>query len=113
MTHFGICRDFRRGLFSTNKAPTDKNAYVYRRADKGGHWHLYFYDKESGKRHRFPLKSQTGDNPKTVPAKAEKGWMLDVERFIELKSKSEKGESFRGLRFGDTIEKFLAKNTRK
>ena len=38
--------------------PTDKNAYVYRRSDKGGRWYLYFYDKESGKRHRFALKSQ-------------------------------------------------------
>ena len=76
--------------------PTDKNAYVYRRADKGGRWYLYFYDKESGKRHRFALKSQGGDIPEPTSAGAEKAWMLGVERFIELKGKSDRGESVRG-----------------
>ena len=87
--------------------PTDKNAYVYRRADKGGRWYLYFYDKESGKRHRFALKSQNNDTPEPTSAGAEKAWMLGVEKFIELKGKSERGESVRGLRFEDMVEKFL------
>ena len=93
--------------------PTDKNAYVYRRSDKGGRWYLYFYDKESGKRHRFALKSQDGDIPEPTSAGAEKAWMLGVERFIELKGKSERGESVRGLRFEDMVEKFLAKERKK
>ena len=59
--------------------PTDNNAYVYRRADKGGRWYLYYYDKESGKRHRFALKSQDGDIPEPASAGAEKAWMLDNE----------------------------------
>ena len=39
--------------------------------------------------------------------------MLGVERFIELKGKSERGESLRGLRFEDIVEKFLAKERKK
>ena len=93
--------------------PTDKNAYVYRRSDKGGRWYLYFYDKESGKRHRFALKSQEGDIPEPTSAGAEKAWMLGVERFIELKGKSERGGSVRGLKFGDMVEKFLTKESKK
>ncbi|MDB4336010.1 site-specific integrase, partial [Synechococcus sp. AH-603-M21] len=93
--------------------PTDKNAYVYRRADKGGRWYLYFYDKESGKRHRFALKTQSDDIPEPTPAGSEKAWMLGVEKFIELKGKSERGESVRGLKFGDMVDKFLAKEHKK
>ena len=93
--------------------PTDKNAYVYRRADKGGRWYLYFYDKESGKRHRFALKTQSDDIPEPTPAGSEKAWILGVEKFIELKGKSERGESVRGLKFGDMVDKFLAKEHKK
>ena len=93
--------------------PTDKNAYVYRRSDKGGRWYLYFYDKESGKRHRFALKTQSDDIPEPTPAGSEKAWMLGVEKFIELKGKSERGESVRGLKFGDMVDKFLAKEHKK
>ena len=93
--------------------PTDKNAYVYRRADKGGRWYLYFYDKESGKRHRFALKSQTDDIPDPTTAGAEKAWMLGVKKFIELKGKSQRGESVRGLRFDKMVEKFLEKERKK
>ena len=93
--------------------PTDENAYVYRRAVKGGRWYLYLYDKESGKRHRFALKARTDDIPEPTSAGAEKAWMLGVEKFIELKGKSERGESIRGLRLGDLVEKFLAKEQKK
>ena len=89
--------------------PTDKNAYVYRRSDKGGRWYLYFYDKESGKRHRLALKSQSNEIPKTTSAGAEKAWMLSIERFNDPKGKSERGESVRGLKFDDMIKKLLTK----
>lgn len=93
--------------------PTDNNAYVYRRADKGGCWHLYFYDKESGKRHRFAVKFQTDDIPEPTSAGTEKACMLGVEKFIESKGTSEREESVRGLRFGDMVEKLLAKEEKK
>ena len=93
--------------------PTDNNAYVYRRADKGGRWYLYFYDKESGKRHRFALKTQSNEIPEPTTAGAENAWMLGVEKFIELKGKSDRGESARGLQFGELVEKFIAKEQKK
>ena len=39
--------------------------------------------------------------------------MPGVEKFTELKSKSERGESARGLKFEEMVDKFQAKEQKK
>ena len=52
-----------RFILDRKDIPGDRNAYVYRDAKREGRWCLYFYDKETTKRHRFVLKDGNGKHP--------------------------------------------------
>ena len=93
--------------------PTDPHSYVYRRADKGGRWHLYFYDQFAGTRHRFALKNANGIAPKPITEAQEEAWMLGLARYMELKAKADRGEAISSLTFGDMCKQFLAKEKKK
>lgn len=93
--------------------PGDRNAYVYRDANRGGRWCLYFYDKETTRRHRFVLKDGNGKHPHPKTEAQEEAWVLGISRFVELKGKSDRGEAIASLTFGDMINKFLLKEKRR
>lgn len=93
--------------------PSDRNAYVYRDAKRGGRWCLYFYDKETTKRHRFVLKDGNGKHPPQTIKGQDVAWVLGISRFVELKGKSERGEAIALLTFGEMTERFLLKERRR
>lgn len=93
--------------------PGDRNAYVYRDANRGGRWCLYFYDKETTRRHRFVLKDGNGKHPPPTASSQEEAWVLGISRFVELKAKSDRGEAIASLTFGDMVNKFLLKEKRR
>ena len=105
---------------STNKfvldkkeIPGDRNAYVYRDAKRGCRWCLYFYDKETTRRHRFVLTDGNDKHPPSTTEGQEEAWVLGISRFVELKGKSDRGEAIAALTFGDMIKKFLLKEHRR
>ena len=93
--------------------PSDRNAYVYRDAKRGGRWCLYFYDKETTKRHRFVLKDGNGKHPPQSIKGQDEAWVLGISRFVELKGKSERGEAIALLTFGEMTQRFLLKEQRR
>jgi len=93
--------------------PTDPYSYVYRRGDKGGRWHLYFYDRFAGTRHRFALKDQNGVAPEPISETQEQAWMLGLAMYMELKAKADRGEAIRSLGFGNMCKEFLSKEKKK
>jgi len=93
--------------------PGDRNAYVYRDAKRGKRWCLYFYDKETTRRHRFVLRDGNGKHPPATAEGQEEAWVLGISRFVELKGKSDRGEAIATLTFGDMVSKFLLKERRR
>ena len=89
--------------------PSDRNAYIFRREDRGGKWYLYYLDAERGNRHRFLLKNELGIPPKNSLEGREDAYMLGIAKYIELKTKSEKGDAIKTLNFGDMCQHFLDK----
>ena len=93
--------------------PTDPNAYIFRRLDRGGKWFLYYYDKQAGSRHRVILKNEDGVIPKPVADTQEEAFVLGLMKYMELKSKTERGESIKTLTFGAMCKEFLDKEEKK
>ena len=93
--------------------PGDTNAYIYRRADKGFRWHLYFYDRDKGNRHRFALRTKENTFPEATIKGQDQAWLLGVEKFIELKGKSDRGDAIKSLTFGNLIQQFLDKERKR
>jgi integrase len=102
-----------RFVLDRKDIPSDRNAYVYRDAKRGGRWCLYFYDKETTKRHRFVLKDGNGKHPPQSIKGQDEAWVLGISRFVELKGKSERGEAIALLTFGEMTQRFLLKEHRR
>lgn len=93
--------------------PADRNAYVYRNPQKGGRWYLYFYDKETKKRHRFSLRDGNGNFPTPTTEGQDEAWVLGIAKFVELKGKSDRGEAIKSLSWGEMTKKFLSKEEKR
>jgi len=93
--------------------PSDRNAYIFRREDRGGKWYLYYLDAERGNRHRFLLKNELGNPPKNSLEGREDAYMLGIAKYIELKTKSEKGDAIKTLTFGEMCQHFLDKEKKR
>ena len=90
----------------------DKNAYIHRNPQNDMKWCLYYYDRNSDKRYRRTLiHPKTGHHPPNnndEKSKAE-ALQLGMMLFVELKSKSDRGESITSINFGDLCKAFLRK----
>ena len=102
-----------RFVLDRKDSPGDRNAYVFRDAKREGRWCLYFYDKETTKRHRFVLKDGNGKYPIQSILGQEEAWVLGISRFVELKGKSDRGEAIALLTFGEMTQRFLLKEHRR
>ena len=67
--------------------PTDPNAYIFRRLDRGGKWFLYYYDRVAGTRHRVILKNEDGVIPKPETEAQDDAFVLGLMKYMELKAK--------------------------
>ena len=91
-----------------NKRPIahDPHCYVFQDGDRGGRWYLYFYDQERQSRHRHSLGRIA---PNDVLEAERKG----LAKYIEFKTKSERGEQIRTLTIEEMAERFLAKQKKR
>ena len=97
-------------VIDKKEIPADKNAYVFRNPYNNNRWYLYYYDRPADKRYRLVLTDpSTGKHPPTTTKGQEEAWMLGIAKFVELKGKSDRGESISTCSFGDLCKMFLRK----
>ena len=89
------------------------NAYVFRDGQRHGKWCLYFLNKERGKRHRFLLKKPNGSIPDPTPAGLDDALELALEKYIALRSKTDRGEEVNVLTLSEMVATFLEKEERR
>ena len=89
------------------------NAYVFRNAQRGGRWSLYFFNPETKSRHRFVLRHPNGRFPDPTPAGLDEALELAQERYIELRTKADRGEAVNVLTIGEMVNRFLTKENRR
>ena len=98
--------------FVVDKTPIsfDKNAYIHRNPQNDNKWCLYFYDRNADKRYRRTLiDPQTGRHPLNTIKGKEEALQLGMMLFVELKGKSDRGESISTCNFGELCKMFLRK----
>ena len=89
------------------------NAYVFRNAQRGGRWSLYFFNPETKSRHRFVLKHPNGRFPDPTPAGLDEALELAQERYIELRTRSDRGEAVNTLTIAEMVDQFLKQEHRR
>jgi len=89
------------------------NAYVYRDPQKGGKWHLHFLNKETNQKHRFVLKRPNGSYPDPSPSGEDEALGLAQERYIELRTRTDRGEVVNVLTIGGMVERFLEREQKR
>ena len=89
------------------------NAYIYRDPQKGGKWHLYFLNRETNKNHRFVLKRSDGGYPDPSAAGETEALGLAQERYIDLRTRTDRGEAVKVLTLGEMVRRFLDREERR
>ena len=89
------------------------NAYVYRDPQKGGKWHLHFLNKETNQKHRFVLKRPNGSFPDPSTSGEDEALGLAQERYIELRTRTDRGEVVNVLTIGGMVEQFLEREEKR
>lgn len=91
-----------------NKRPIahDPHCYVFQDGDRGNRWYLYFYDQERQSRHRHSLGRIAANDVLEAERKG-------LAKYIEFKTKSERGEQIRTLTIEEMAEKFLTKQKKR
>ena len=90
--------------------PSDKNAYIFRNPYNKNRWYLYFYDRPADKRYRLVLTDpQTGHHPSPTTKGQDEAFLLGIAKFIELKGKSDRGESISTCTFKEMCDMFIRK----
>ena len=89
------------------------NAYIYRDPQKGGKWHLYFLNRETNKNHRFVLKRSDGGYPDPSAAGETEALGLAQERYIDLRTRTDRDEAVKVLTLGEMVRRFLDREERR
>ena len=89
------------------------NAYVFRNGQRDGRWSLYFHNPETKTRHRFVLKHANGRFPDPTPAGLDEALELAQERYIELRTRSDRGEAVNVLTIAEMVDRFLKQEQRR
>jgi len=97
-------------VLNKKEIPSDKNAYVHQNPNNDNRWYLYFYDRTADKRYRLVLTDPaTGNHPPNTLKGQDEAWLLGIAKFVELKGKSDRGESVSSCTFGELCKMFLRK----
>ena len=89
------------------------NAYVFRNGQRGGKWWLHFNNPETKQRHRFVLKHPNGRYPLPNLDGLEEAKELGLIRFIDLKTRADRGEAVNVLTIGEMVDRFLEREKRR
>ena len=80
---------------------------------QGGKGHLHFLNRETIQKHRFVLKRPNGSSPDPPPAVEDEALGLAQERYIELRTKTDRGEVVNVLTFWGMVERFLDREEKR
>ena len=86
---------------------------MYRDPQKGGKWHLHVLNRETNQKHRFVLKRPNGGYPEPSPAGEEEALGLAQDRYIELRTRTDRGEVVNVLTLGGMVERFLEREQKR
>ena len=89
------------------------NAYVFRNGQRGGKWWLHFHNPETRQRHRFVLKHPNGRHPEPSKAGLDEALELALIKFVDLKSRSDRGEAINTLTIAEMVKRFIEKEQRR
>ncbi len=99
-------------VINKKEIPSDKNAYIHQNPQNKNRWCLYFYDRLADTRHRVVLTDpSTGGHPSPTLKGQDEAWVLGIAKFVELKGKSDRGESINSICFKELCDKFLKKES--
>ena len=85
------------------------NAYVFRNGQRDGKWCLYFNNPETRQRHRFVLKHSNGRFTDPSKAGLDEALELALIKFVDLKSRSDRGEAINTLTIAEMVKRFIEK----
>ena len=85
------------------------NCYIYIDPSKGNKWYLYFLNKETQHRHRKVLKSDDGRFPTT----SDEAYRIALERYVELRTRTDRGEVIRKMSISDMCDEFIKKEEKR
>jgi integrase len=83
------------------------NAYLFRDALNRGRWCLYFFNRETDKRHRIVLKDAHGKHPEASLAGLDTAHELAYEKYADLKARTDRGEAIRTLTLAEMVRLYL------
>ncbi len=83
------------------------NAYIFRDTQKKGRWCLYFINKATQNRHRIVLKEIDGRYPAQNLDGLADAERLGLQKFFEMKSKTDRGEKIKTLSIRKMYELFI------
>ena len=89
------------------------NGYIFRDAQKKGRWCLYFINKETFARHRIVLKEVDGRYPSQSIDGLADAERLGLQKFFEMKSKTDRGEKIKTLSIKRMYEMFIAEEKKR
>ena len=89
------------------------DTYIYREPQKGGKWHLYLLNRETNKNHRFVFKRSDGGYPDPSAAGENEALGLAQERYIDLRTRTDRGEAIKVLALGEMVRRFLEREERR
>ena len=99
----------------TDKQPIiggeSNNAYIYRDPSKKGKWFLYFINKETKQRHRFLLRHSDGRYPDQTSKGIDEANRLALEKYVELRTRTDRGEVIRKISLDEMCNQFLEKES--
>ena len=89
------------------------NAYVFRDGQRKGKWCLYFLNRETNQRHRFVLRRSNGSYPPATQAGLEEALELAQEKYIELRTRTDRGEVINTLSIAEMVKRFLDREEKR
>ena len=99
-------------VINKKEIPYDKNAYIHQNPKNKNRWCLYYYDRFADRRHRFVLTDPvTGAYPEPTLKGEEQAFFFGMRKFMELKEKSDRGESVNSISFKELCDKFLKRES--
>ena len=85
------------------------NCYIYQDKTKKNKWYLYFLNKETQQRHRKCLKYDDGRFPTT----SDEAYRIALEKYVELRTRTDRGEAIRKLSIRDMCDAFIKKEEKR
>ena len=89
------------------------NDYALRNGQRDRRWSLCFHNPETKTGHRLGLKHVNRRFPDPTPVALDEALELAQERYIELRTRSDRGEADNILTISEMVDRFLKRMQRR